>query len=129
MIDDDQDDPVDQEERRRDAEPLAVNPKKQRRRKVDAKLADRDAAAFWREVFASPIGRAEMWKLLQAADTFEAPFAASPAGFPDPFAAFHRAGAHAFGQRLYRTWLARDPLAVAQMHAEHDAEFQRFQPS
>jgi hypothetical protein len=124
---DDDGEPQDGEEAADDAAPpSAVDPKRLRKLKVDAKLQARESAQFWRGVFADPVGRREMWGLLQVCRTFESVFGTGPNGFPQPELSEWNRGRKDLGSQLFRTWLARDPLAVAEMLAEHDDDFKRF---
>ncbi len=121
MSDEDDELPLDLDEP--EATEDAGSPKRVRSKKQRLELAKREADRFWRDVFANPVGRQEMWKLLQGCHTFEERFACGPNGFPQTEATWFEAGQQSFGLRLYQTWLARDPLAVAAMHREHDGRF------
>lgn len=92
------------------------------RKRVDNE-ADQ-AAKFWREIFATTIGRRELWKLLQASqpdgDVFTPPFACGPNGFPQPEATWMRAGQYALGQHIWRYWLEHAPDGAVLMLEEHD---------
>jgi hypothetical protein len=112
MADDDADGPDDA------ADEVAITAKRRRtRRRVNL------AVEFWRDVFASEVGRAEMWKLLQDTHAFEERFACGPNGFPQTEATWFHAGEMAFGLRLYHSWLALDHAGVALMHSENDSRF------
>ncbi|HQT65359.1 MAG TPA: hypothetical protein PLO16_12685 [Acidocella sp.] len=102
-----------------DASSLATLRESRRRAAFDKQNAD----GFWHRVFADPVGRAEMWKLLTACHTFEERFACGPSGFPQPEATWFHAGEQSIGLRLYQTWLRLDPIAVMQMQTEHDPRF------
>jgi len=91
----------------------------QRRRQA---VEREEARRFWREVFASEIGRREMWGLLQAAHTFSPVFACGPNGFPQAEATWYEAGQQGFGQRLWRTWLQFDPEGVVRMMQENASD-------
>lgn len=103
----------------------AVDPVKQRRKRVSARQREEQAAEFWRAAFATPIGRAELWKVLEEAHTFEDRFACSPAGFPDASATWFNAGQASFGHRLFLSWYNLDPVGVMKMLEEHDPRLQR----
>jgi fructosamine-3-kinase len=93
----------------------------QRRRK---KNADDVAKDFWHAVFATPVGRREMWAILHGdMHAFNTNFAAGPVGFPDPNAAWYQRGQQDLGLLLYHRWLAFDPQAMLLMHAENDPRF------
>jgi len=102
------------------AEPQSIERQKRRRRKTQY-----EADLFWQQVFASEVGRREMWAILQSGHAFETPFMAGPSGFPDPNAAWHRAGEMSFAQRLYHSWMAAAPEGVIKMHQEHDTRMMR----
>lgn len=101
----------------------AASPKAQRRRKLTAKLRQREHEQFWRAVLASETGRREIWGLLASAHTFEERFACGPNGFPQVEATYFHAGEQAFGQRFYQTLLILDLEGVRAMHAENDHRF------
>lgn len=90
--------------------------KEQHRQRTAAKL-------FWEGVFSTEEGRAEMWRILSEAHTFETRFACSPAGFAQPEATWFHAGEQAFGLRLYHSWLSLAPVSVLRMHQENDNNF------
>lgn len=83
----------------------------------------REAQEFWRGIFATPIGRREMWRLLDALHPFEDRFACGPNGFPQSEATWFHAGEQSTGLRMYHAWLliARD--GVLMMQDEHDPRF------
>jgi hypothetical protein len=90
-----------------------------------ARLDEERAEAWrvWHAMLASPIGRREIWRLLNDAGTFKTAFACGPNGFPQPESTWFQAGIKDFGERFYRT-LARDHRAlVLQMHSEQDPAF------
>lgn len=76
------------------------------------KIEAREAAQFWRAALADPVGRREIYKVLNLSEAFSAPFAAVGVGFPDPHATFFRAGQISIGQRFYQMLaiVARDEL-------------------
>ena len=95
-------------------------------RKLNAQeVRERESQHFWRSVFSVPVGRREMWAVLERCGTFETPFAASPTGFPDPVAAWHRAGQHSLGNSLYLSWLRLDPDGVNLMLREHHPQLKK----
>lgn len=90
-----------------------------------------ESEAFWKRVFADPVGRREMWRLLfgdGSTHAFNTDFAVSPAGVPDQFAAWYRRGEQDFGLRQYHKWLVFDRLGVIAMHDEHDPRFAKPKP-
>lgn len=108
-----------------DAAPNAADPKAVREQRRKAKRATDEGGDFWRRVFADPIGRREMWLLLQSLHTFEERFACGPNGFPQPEATWFHAGEQAFGLRLYQSWMLIDRPGVFQMHDECDPRLQK----
>jgi hypothetical protein len=101
----------------------AADERSLRKRKVGLKIQEREAERFWAGVFNDPVGRREMWRLLQSAHPFEERFACGPNGFPQPEATWFHAGEQSLGLRLYQTWLCKFPDLVMLMHAEHDPRF------
>lgn len=119
---------VDEPEDRPDespAQPSAVDPRANRKLAAKKKLTERDSREFWAGVFASEIGRREMWGLLQSAHTFEVQFACGPNGAPQSEATFLRLGEQLLGQRFYQTWLTNHRDAIASMHIENDVRFKK----
>jgi hypothetical protein len=105
------------------ADPVAA---RERRRKID--IDRENAEQFWQRVFADPIGRREMWGILQSAHAFEDRFACGPNGFPQPEATWLQAGEQAFGLRLFFSWQRMDPHGVLQMQLENDHRLARPKP-
>jgi hypothetical protein len=103
----------------------ASSPVVHRRRRVKAALRHREIERFWQGVFSDPVGRAEMWAILQQAGTFEDRFGVGPNGFPQPEASWFHMGARSLGLRLFQSWcvLAREGVLV--MQDEHDPRFAR----
>lgn len=97
---------------------------KQVKRKTDrVKLEKRKIDEFWKSVFASPIGRSEMWAILTAGHCFEERFACGPNGFPHGEATWFAAGEQALAQRLYDSWQIKDHAGVYLMRCENDPRF------
>ncbi|SDD94849.1 hypothetical protein SAMN05216337_1017127 [Bradyrhizobium brasilense] len=101
----------------------AASPKQHENKRRRIAREKQEALDFWRAVFASEVGRREMFALLQSAHTFEERFACGPNGFPQPEATWFQAGEQAFGQRLYQSWARDHRAAVLLMHDENDARF------
>jgi hypothetical protein len=91
-----------------------------RNRKKRLEHERKQAEEFWRAIFANPIGRREMWGILQACHTFEERFACGPTGFPQPEATWFEAGQQSFGQRLYHSWAMIDRAGVLLMFEEQN---------
>lgn len=94
---------------------------KRRTRKLE--FQQQQAADFWKRVFASEVGRREMWNILQACHTFETKFACGPTGFPQPEATWFHAGEASIGERLFHSWSRIDRDGVWRMLDEHDARY------
>lgn len=120
-LDDEPDEPLPSEQPTVDA----GSPRALRKRKLTQKIIDRERTEFWRAVLASPIGRREMWGILQAGHCFDERFACGPNGFPQPEATWFHAGEQAFVQRLYQSWSQVDRAGVLLMHDENDLRFAR----
>ena len=103
----------------------AGDPAAHRKKLTKAALYHREVERFWQGVFGSPIGRAEMWAILQQAGTFDDRFGVGPNGFPQPEASWFHMGARSLGLRLLQSWsaLARDGVFL--MQDEHDPRFTR----
>lgn len=84
---------------------------------------EREATEFWRTVFADPVGRREMWRLLRDLHPFEERFACGPSGFPQPEATWFEAGKQAVGLHLYHHWTRVAREGVLMMLDEHDPRF------
>lgn len=96
------------------ADPVAI---KRARRRV--KKSDDEAGDFWREVFSTPVGRREMWGILDNGGAFSERFATGPNGFPQPEATWCQAGEQRFAFRLYLSWMRLCPDGVALMLGEN----------
>ena len=98
-------------------------------RKLNAQERDaREAEAFWQQVFNHPIGRREMWRILDAAHTFEERFACGPNGFPNREATWFEAGKQSFGLQLFMSWQRIYPEGVFGMQREHDPRLRPAKP-
>lgn len=96
-----------------------------RKRLTQAALRDREIQRFWEGVFADPIGRLEMWRILDDAGTFDQRFGIGPSGFPQAEASWFNQGMRAFGLRLWQKWTSTAREGVLLMHDEHDPRFVR----
>lgn len=84
----------------------------------------REAEDFWRAIFSTEVGRAQMWQIIGVqAHAFNERFACGPNGFPQGDATWFAAGEQALGQRLYQSWFLIDPKGVMLMLQEHDTRF------
>jgi hypothetical protein len=84
------------------------------------------ASKFWRDVFSTPVGRREMWRLLSSGsngDPLRPPFALGPSGFPQPEATWFEAGRYATAQTWLQIWSIYAREGVFAMLDEHDPRF------
>lgn len=124
MSGDDDDLPEDEQELPSQEQTVdAGSPRAVRKRLTKLQILAREEDRFWQSVFADPVGRRCMWKLLQESHPFEERFACGPNGFPQAEATWFHAGEQALGLRIYQAWLAKHPLEVMEMHKEHDPRF------
>jgi len=121
----DDDDTDDQPGQAFDAgEPAAV-----RKRETKAQQRQRQSDDWWRRTLADPIGRRELWGIIQTeCHAFESRFACGPSGFPQTEATWFEAGKQDVGQRLFQTSFMRDPVNAMLMLAENDPRFARYAP-
>jgi hypothetical protein len=96
-----------------------------RKRLTKVALRHREVQRFWQGVFSDPVGRAEMWGILQQAGTFDDRFGVGPNGFPQPEASWFHMGSRSLGLRLYQSWSAFARDGVFLMQDEHDPRFTR----
>lgn len=107
----------------------AAEPKQVQKRESKAKRAKRLSDAWWRRVLADPVGRAQMWGIIQTeCHAFEERFACGPVGFPDANATWFEAGRQSVGQRLYQTLMTIDPMNTHLMLIENDPRFSGLVP-
>jgi hypothetical protein len=101
----------------------AADPAVHRKRLTQAALRHQEVQRFWRAVFDNPVGRAEMWGILQQAGTFDDRFGVGPNGFPQPEASWFHMGARSLGLRLFQSWTALAREGVFLMQDENDPRF------
>lgn len=106
----------------------AANPSDIKKRESRAKRDRRQAQEFWQSVFSDPVGRREIWRILESAHTFEERFACGPNGFPQPEATWFHAGEQALGQRLHDSLQIMCFEGVYLMRCEHDSRFAHALP-
>lgn len=122
--DDAEDQPEGQPELFDAGEPAAV-----RKRETKAQLRQRQSDAWWAKLLADPVGRREMWGIVQTeCHAFEERFATGPTGFPQQEATWFEAGKQSIGLRIWQTMFMRDPPGAMLMLAENDPRFVRFAP-
>lgn len=124
------DDADDDDQEGQPAEPQlfdAGEPRQVRKRETKRQIAERRADEWWQRVLSDPVGRAQMWGILQTeCHAFEERFACGPSGFPQPEATWFEAGKQSVGLRLYQTLMARDPVNTQQMVIENDPRFAKW---
>lgn len=103
----------------------AADPIKVQRREKKLQRQARERDEFWIKIFASPVGRREMWAILSEGHCFEDRFACGPNGFPQAEATWFHAGQQALAQRLYQSWQLRDYEGVYRMLCENDPRFSK----
>ena len=99
-------------------DPVAVQ-----RRVKKLRYDKQEAREFWKEIFASPVGRREMWNMLQSCHVNETKFSCGPNGFPQPEATWFSLGEQSIGRRLFDSWLIMDRDGVLKMLDEYDPRF------
>ena len=87
-----------------------------------------EAQLFWQQALAHPIGRREIWRILDSAHPFETKFACGPNGFPQSEATWFHAGQQDFGLRLYHSLLLLNREGTLLMQDEHDPRFAKPTP-
>ena len=105
-------------------EPLdAADERALRRHQNRLKRQAREARRFWNAVFANPVGRREMWGVLEALKAFEVNFACGPNGFPQPEATWFKAGRQSVIRDLHSRLQMLDHGAVYDMLCENHPAF------
>ena len=84
-----------------------------------ARREEDERQEFWINVLSTPIGRREMWGILDAGHAFSERFATGPNGFPQPEATWKEAGEQSLAFRIYLSWLRLAPEEVALMMREN----------
>jgi len=98
-----------------------------KKRETKAQLRQRQSDAWWNKLLSDPVGRREMWGIIQTeCHAFEERFATGPNGFPQSEATWFEAGRQSVGQRIWQTMFMRDPAGAMLMLAENDSRFARF---
>jgi hypothetical protein len=101
----------------------AADPKAVKKRERKIQRQNREREEFWQSVFSTPVGRREIWAILQSGHCFEERFACGPNGFPQTEATWFHAGEQALVQRLYQSWQTQDYEGVYLMLCENDPRF------
>ena len=97
----------------------AASRKAYARKLTEIEQRQRESQAFYEAVFATPLGRREMWAILERAHAFEDRFACSPNGSPYPESTWFQAGEKSVGTSLYLSWLKLVPNGVTLMLQEN----------
>ncbi len=103
----------------------AVDPNRIRRKKQKLLSADQQSDAFWGRVFADPVGRREMWTLLNKLHPFDVQMGLTPVGFTDERRTWMELAVQLSGQQIYQDWFTRFPEEVSLMRSENDPRFQK----
>lgn len=111
-----------------EGEPVTVDRKARARKQRKVDFERKQAVEFWRGVFENPVGRREMWKLLQEMHPFEPKFGCGASGFPQPLATWFEFGKQDVGQRIWESWTILDREGAFRMRDEFDPHFARNKP-
>lgn len=103
--------------------PNAASPRGIRRQIRRKETADEKSRRFWETMLADPVGRTEVWGLLEAAGWRAQAFEVTPTGFPSVEATWFKAGQREYGLWLYHKLSAIAPDGVRLMIEEHDPRF------
>lgn len=122
---DEDDDLAPDEEKPAPEQDSAVDPGERNAKIRKKKLTERDSAEFWAAIFASELGRREMWRLLARFHPFETKIGASPVGFPDERSTWMHLAEQLMGQSIYQGWHVAFPEQVMAMIKENDPCFQK----
>lgn len=80
---------------------------------------------LWTAFLATPIGREQIWAVLQDLGTWETRYGCGPNGFPQETQTYFNLGQRDYGLRLYRSLLVIDGPMVLLMHTENDPAFKK----
>lgn len=101
-------------------------PKGRNKQEREIDLRRLETEAFWKQVFATIVGRREMWKIMgEGLGAFKSEFAAAPGGVPDRDATWHRRGQHDYGFGLYLQLQMIVPEGLRLMLEENDPRFKK----
>lgn len=103
----------------------AVDPARLKRKKQVKLNEEQQAEVFWGRVFADPIGRREMWRLLAKLHPFNVQIGTTPSYFPDERKTWMELAVQLAGQHIYQEWFARFPDEISLMLCENDQRFQK----
>lgn len=101
--------------------PLKKTKKKTRKQ---VQLDDLNAIEWWKRCLSDPIGRREIWKIINdRCRAFNTTFAVGPSGFPQIEASWFHAGEKSVGLDMYHRIMALCPKEIILMHQENDFRF------
>ncbi len=101
----------------------AVDPVVRKRAAEKQRQTVESGDAYWRRQLADPVGRREIWALIQSAHAFEERFACGPNGAPQPESTWFQAGEQSFGLRLYLKLQQIDREGIWLAQNEHDPRY------
>lgn len=78
---------------------------------------------FWQRILADPVGRAEVWRLLDEMGAFRTDFRFSPGGQTDERATWFAHGRSTYGFEFYQQLMVVAPEAIMEMHRQCDPRF------
>ena len=94
-----------------------------RKQVISKARREKQATEFWQAMFSTPVGRREMWTILNDLHPFETMYGISPGGFPDPTATAAHMAVQQHGLGLFLKWQNRDPEGIRIMLLENDPRF------
>lgn len=103
----------------------ASNVKDVRRRARTKAQTEQQAKEFWQQVFASDVGRREMWAILAVCHPFETKYGVGPNGFPNAQATFGYMAEQQLGLGLFLRWQQIAPVGIKLMLDENDPRFMK----
>lgn len=101
----------------------AGTPEGRRRREKQIDREAREAAEFWIFALSTPVGRREIWKVIDKGNPFTSEFQCGPNGFPNEAATWFKAGQRDFVLSFLRYLSLLDRDGVSKMQDENDAPF------
>ncbi len=83
----------------------------------------RETQRWWQRTLSDPIGRAEIWRILDELNSFRTNFPVAPAGVPDHYAIWFNHGRSTYGFELHQHLMVAAREEVMTMHDECDPRF------
>lgn len=96
---------------------------KRRSEAAKRRWESREAQRWWQRTLSDPVGRAEIWRILDELDSFRTHFPVAPAGVPDKYAVWFKHGRSTYGFELHQHLMVAARDQVMTMHDEHDPRF------